>query len=53
MALLISSFTRLRIRSETCNILVLRCFSHVQLNRVMIVTPKLIMKLGFGFSIMP
>ncbi len=53
MALLISSFTRLGTRSETCNILVLRCFGHVEPNRVVIMTLKPIMKLGFDFSIMP
>jgi len=52
VVLLISSFTRLGTRSETCNILVLGCFGHVEPNRVMIVTPKPIIKLRFGFSIM-
>ncbi len=53
MAILILSFTRLGTRSETCNILVLKCLGHVEPNSVMIVSPKPIMKLGFGFSIMP
>jgi hypothetical protein len=53
VALLITNFTRLGTRSETCNILVLRCLGHVERNRVVIVTCKPIMKLGFGFSIMP
>jgi len=52
VALLISSFIRLGTRSESCNILVLRCLGHVEPNRVVIVTPKPIMKLGFSFNIM-
>jgi hypothetical protein len=40
-------------RSETCNILELKCFGHVEPSRIMIMTPKFIMKLGFGFGIMP
>ncbi len=52
MVLLISSFTRLGTRSEARNILVLRCLGHVEPNRVVIVTPKPIMELRFGFSIM-
>ncbi len=51
--LLISSPTRLRTKSITCNILVLGWqLSHAKPSRVMIVTLKPITKLGFGFDIM-
>jgi hypothetical protein len=53
MVLFVSSLTRLRTRSETCNILVLGCLGCVEPNRIMIMTPKPIVKLGFGFGIMP
>ncbi len=53
MALLVLGRTRLGTRNETSNILVLRCFGHVELSRIVIVTLKLITKLGFGFGIMP
>ncbi len=53
VALLVVGPTRLETRSEACNILVLGCFGHVEPNRIMIVTPKPITKLGFGFGIIP
>jgi hypothetical protein len=51
MALLVSSPTRLGTMNEASNILVLRCFGHVELSRIVIVTLKPIAKLGFGFCI--
>ncbi len=53
MVLLVSSLLGLKARSETYNIFVLRCFGHVEPNIVMIITPKFIAKLGFGFGILP
>ncbi len=50
MTLLISGPTRLRTRRETYKLV---SFGRVEPNRVLIMTPKHIMKLGFGFGIMP
>jgi hypothetical protein len=41
---------RQRTRSETCKLV---SFGRVEPNRILIMTPKHIMKLGFGFTIMP
>jgi hypothetical protein len=53
VVLLVSDLIRLRARSETYNIFVLRCLGHVEPNIVVIITPKFIAKLGFGFGILP
>jgi hypothetical protein len=50
--LLVLSFIGLGIKSETCNILVLRCLGCVEPNTVMIVPFKLTSKLRFSFGIM-
>jgi hypothetical protein len=50
---LVSDLAKLITRNETCNILVLKCLGLVESSRVVIVTPMLIAKLGFGLSIMP
>jgi hypothetical protein len=49
MTLLILSPIGLGTRSAACNIFVVRCFDP---NIIMIMTPKLIVKLKFGFGIM-
>ncbi len=53
MVLLVVGPSRLKTKSETCNILVLECFGRVKPNRIVIMTPKPIAKLGFGFGIIP
>ncbi len=45
--------TKLKTKSETCNILVLECLGLIEFSRIMIVTPMPIMKLRFGLGIMP
>jgi hypothetical protein len=40
-------------KSETCNVLALKCLSCVEPNIIMIVPFKPIVKLRFGFDIMP
>jgi len=52
VALLVSNPSGLGTRSETSNILVLNCLSHVELSRIMIITLQPIVKLEFGFGIM-
>ncbi len=52
MAFFVSCLAKLRTRSETCNIFVLKCLSIVESNRVVIVTPRPISKLEFGLGIM-
>jgi hypothetical protein len=37
-------FVKLRIKSKTCNILVLKCLGLVEFNRIMIMTPMFIAK---------
>ncbi len=51
LVLFVSSPIWLGTRNETCNILESKCFGHVEPSRIMIMTPKLITKLGFGFGI--
>ncbi len=53
MALLMSHFARLRAKSEAYNVLALGCLSLVKPNIVMIMPFKPLMKLRFGFGIMP
>ncbi len=53
MVLLVSGLIGLGAKSEACNILVSRCFGHVEPSIVVIITPKFIAKLGFGFGILP
>jgi hypothetical protein len=53
VALLVSNLTGLGTRSETANILALSCFGHVELSRIMIITFRPIVKLEFGFGILP
>ncbi len=43
----------LRANNEACNILVLKCFGFVKPSNIVIVTPKPIAKLQFGFGILP
>ncbi len=50
MTIFISGPIRLGTRSETCKLVF---FGRVEPSRVLIMTPKHIMKLGFGFGIMP
>ncbi len=51
--LLISSPLGLGTKNETSNILALGCLGHVEPNIVMIVPIKPLVKLRFGFDIMP
>ncbi len=51
--LFISSFLGLGTRSEVYNVLTLGCLNHVEPNITMIMPFKLLMKLRFGFGIMP
>ncbi len=53
MVLFVSDLAKLRTRNEACNVLVLKCLGPVESNRVLIMAPKPIVKLGFGFGIMP
>ncbi len=53
MAFFVLNWAKRRTRNEACNILVLKCLGPVEFNRVMIVTPKPITKLGFDLNIMP
>ncbi len=53
MALLVVGLARLGTNSEACNVLVFGCFGRVEPNRIVIMTPKPIAKLGFDFGIMP
>jgi hypothetical protein len=53
VAFLVPNLAKLKTRNEACNILVLKCLGLVEFNRVVIVTPKLITKIGFGLGIMP
>ncbi len=53
MTLLMSHSTRLRAKSEAYNVLTLGCLSLVKPNIVMIMPLKPLMKLRFGFGIMP
>ncbi len=50
VTLFISGPIKLGTRSETCKLVSFGC---VEPNRILIMTPKHIMKLGFGFGIMP
>jgi hypothetical protein len=53
MALLILSPLGLGINSESYNVLALRCLGCVEPDIVMIMPLKLLVKLRFGFGIMP
>ncbi len=53
MVFVVLDLAKLKTRSEAFNILVLKCLGLVEYGRVMIVTPKPIIKLGFGSGIMP
>jgi hypothetical protein len=53
VALLISGPPGLGIESESYNVLALGCLGCVEPNTIMIVSLKLLMKLRFGFGIMP
>jgi hypothetical protein len=53
VSLLVLNPIGLGTRNETRNILVLGCFGRVKPSKVMIVTPKLIVKLGLGFGVQP
>jgi hypothetical protein len=53
VALLISDLLGLRTNSEVYNVLTLGCLSYVEPNTIMIVPFKLLVKLRFGFGIMP
>jgi hypothetical protein len=50
---IVSNLVKLKTKSKTCNILVLECLGLVEFNRIMIMTPMPIAKLGFGLGIMP
>ncbi len=52
MVFFVLDLAKLKTRSEACNILVLKCLSLVEYGRIMIVTPKPIIKLEFGLGIM-
>ncbi len=53
VVLLISNPPRVGIKSEAYNVLTLRGLSHVKPNSLMIMPLKPLMKLRFGFGIMP
>jgi hypothetical protein len=53
VAFLVSNLAKLKAKNVTCNIFILKCLSLIEFNRVMIVTPKPITKIGFGLGIMP
>ncbi len=53
MAFFVSDLAKLKTKSEACIILVLKCLGLVESNKVVIVTPMLITKIGFGLGIMP
>jgi len=51
VAFFVSDLAKLQTRSEACDILVLDYLSPIESNRVMIMTPKPTMKLGFTLGI--
>ncbi len=53
MTLLMSSPLQLNTKSDVYNVLALGCLGRVEPNIVMIVSFKPLMKLKFGFGIMP
>ncbi len=53
MAFLVSNLAKLKTKSEVCIILVLKCLGLDESNKVMIVTPMPITKIGFGLGTMP
>jgi hypothetical protein len=50
---LVLDLVKLRTRNEYCNIFILECLGFVESNIIMILTPRPIVKLGFGLGIMP
>jgi hypothetical protein len=53
VVLLISSLLGLGTKNEAYNALTLRCLNHVKPNTLVIVSFKPLMKLRFGFGIVP
>ncbi len=53
MVLLISSLLGLGTKNEAYDVLALGCLGHVEPNTIVIVPFKLLVKLRFGFGIMP
>ncbi len=51
--LLIFGPPKLGTKNETYNVLALRCLSRVEPNTIVIVPLKLLVKLRFGFDLMP
>ncbi len=53
MVFLVLDLVKQRTRSETCNILVLKCLGPIESSKIVIMTPMPITKLGFSLGIMP
>lgn len=50
MAFFLSDLVKLETKRKACNILILKCLGYAESNRVMIMTPRPIAKLGFGLA---